>query len=65
VRSSPPPPAWSWPEFAVGAAVGLVAACVLWWLLRLALFVLLLGAAIAIAIAVLGGRGQLRWVRRR
>jgi integral membrane sensor domain MASE1 len=54
---------WSWPEFAIGAVVGLLAASVLWFLLRVALFVLLLGIAVAIAFAVLGGCGRLPWSR--
>lgn len=55
---------WSWPEFAIGALVGLLAASVLWFLLRVALFVLLLAIAAAAALAVLGGMGKLHWLRR-
>jgi CDP-diglyceride synthetase len=63
IATLPRLPNWSWPEFAIGALVGLLAASVLWFVLRVALFVLLLGLAAAAAFAVLGGMGKLHWLR--
>ena len=60
------PEQWSWPVFAIGATVGLLVAGVLWFVLRVALVVLLLGVAVAVGCAVLGGLGKLpSWRRRR
>ena len=57
-RSSSLP--WSWPAFAVGIVVALLLSTILWFLLRLVMVAVVIGA-IAIAGAWFLGNGTLRW----
>ena len=58
------PPQWSWPEFLVGAVVGLLVAGLLWLAIKVVMTVLLLGVLAAVGFAVAGGLGKLRWLGR-